>query len=114
MSVSVTIQRKEFVLESSFFHYLGLYNSECLIENPYFVQETPDCNICKSFKQVKGLNATSFNATKFTAYSNTMKPVKLMVSFDQSFCFSNYHYNIVWIFVGRKSMIVADSVKLSQ
>ncbi|XP_045175505.2 uncharacterized protein LOC123536402 [Mercenaria mercenaria] len=71
------------------FNISSLYNSECLIENPYFIQETPDCNICRSFKQAKGLNASTFNATKFTAYANTLKPVKLMKTIERNITYSD-------------------------
>lgn len=71
------------------FNISSLYNAECLIENPFYEEVPPDCNICRDFQHVPGVNASSFNAVKFTAYTNTLKPVKIMNTLEKNVTYSD-------------------------
>lgn len=59
------------------------YNAECLVENPYFEELNYfHCNICGNFKNLKVMNASEMNETRFITYSTTLKPVHLKGALD--------------------------------
>ncbi|KAK3580885.1 hypothetical protein CHS0354_008170 [Potamilus streckersoni] len=52
-----------------------LYDAECVINNPFFVEETPECWVCSNTNTVKEINTDEFKADKLALYIRSWKPV---------------------------------------
>ncbi|KAL3841355.1 hypothetical protein ACJMK2_019513 [Sinanodonta woodiana] len=57
------------------FRITYLYDAECMINNPFFVEESPECWLCSNTNTVKEINTDEFKPEKLTLYIRSWKPV---------------------------------------
>ena len=71
--------------QEQWFYFVGFYDYECLIGNPFYTDPDSDCYGCARAKTVKEINASEFNPAKLISYINVMKPVLFKVEVFHKF-----------------------------
>ena len=74
-----TTSFRKIYLVTFFSIFTGYYDSECMIDNPFYIDPSSDCSGCVSVKQVKEFQAEDFDSSKVGNYITFMRPVLIKV-----------------------------------